>query len=244
MAFRKLSEVNEERFGNLFILRNDGDYADVVFMYRNMDDVLTADTHYIKSADYTGYVHCNGRGCPACQKGIRVQPKLFIPLFNMTSGRPEFWDRTRRFENQLMQDVFSKYPNPSEFVFRIQRHGESGSIDTTYSIIAVGRNNVKPYDVICTENHISYPEYYDVICKEMSQAEMSSAINGGATSASANYSSMPEYRAVPRVASAPISAPPIVTPPQIVENMPPFDTETKKADSDDDYEIDDTPVDF
>ena len=69
MAFKTAREYNEDRFGGLFLLRNDGDYADVIFLYRSLDDVLIADTHYIKSADYSGYVHCCGRGCPAGHTG-------------------------------------------------------------------------------------------------------------------------------------------------------------------------------
>lgn len=177
MAFKKLSTYNEERFGRFFLLRNDSDYADVIFMYRSMDDALEANTHYIKSADYSGYVHCNGRTCPACAKGIRVQPKIFIPLYNITTGQLEFWDRTIRFENQLNIDVFSKYPNPSEFVFRIQRHGAAGDVNTTYSIIAVGRNNVASYEEILTKNNATYPEYYENVCREVTDSEMTSMLN-------------------------------------------------------------------
>ena len=91
MAFKKVNDYNQEKFGGLFLLRNNGDYADVIFMYRSVDDVLVADTHYIKSADYSGYVHCQGRNCPACAKGIRVQTKLFIPMYNITDNELQFW---------------------------------------------------------------------------------------------------------------------------------------------------------
>jgi len=109
MAFKTVKTYNEEKFGGLFLLRNDGDFADVVFLYQSIDDVLVADTHYIKSSEYTGYVHCCGSGCPACAKGIRVQTKLFIPLYNIQDHEIQFWDRTMRFEPQLNQDVFSNH---------------------------------------------------------------------------------------------------------------------------------------
>ena len=83
MGFKSVTSYNEEKFNGLFLLRNDGDSADVIFLDRNIDDVLVADTHYVKSADYSGYVHCCGKGCPACAKGIRIQTKLFIPLYNI-----------------------------------------------------------------------------------------------------------------------------------------------------------------
>ena len=71
MAFKTMNDFNKERgYDNYFTLRNDGDTADVIILYRGVSDVLVADAHYIKSNDYTGYVHCCGRGCPACGKGI------------------------------------------------------------------------------------------------------------------------------------------------------------------------------
>ena len=105
MAFKKMTDYNEERYGGKFILRNDGDFADVIFLYKSISDVLVADAHYIKSEKYNGYVHCCGVGCPACAKEIRVQNKLFIPLYNIQSREIEFWDRTVRFERQLISDT-------------------------------------------------------------------------------------------------------------------------------------------
>lgn len=202
MAFKTVKSYNEERFGGLFLLRNDSESADVIFMYQSEDDVLVADTHYIKSADYSGYVHCCGAGCPACAKGIRVQTKLFIPVYNITQGELQFWDRSMRFENQLASDVFSKFPNPSEFVFRITRHGAAGSIETTYSITAVGKNNFKTYQEILASNNCTSPEYYEKICKDVSISELAKMIDSGSAS-STSESDMPTYQATPRVAYTP-----------------------------------------
>ena len=59
MGFKSISQYNEERYGNKFILKDDGDYADVIFLYRNyQDDVKVASAHYIKSPDYSGYTFC------------------------------------------------------------------------------------------------------------------------------------------------------------------------------------------
>lgn len=203
MGFKKVNEYNDEKFSGLFLLRNDGDSADVIFMYRNIDDVLVADTHYIKSADYSGYVHCCGRGCPACNRGIRVQTKLFIPLYNINDGQLQFWDRSMRFENQLQQDVFSKYPNPSDFVFRVTRKGAAGDVNTTYSIVAVGRNSNMPYEKILQDAGVSYPDHYEKICREVSAMELGSMLAHNAERD--NNSAMPaySYQATPRVAFNP-----------------------------------------
>ena len=179
MAFKTVKSYNDEKYGGFFILRNDGDYADVVFLYQGAEDVLVADVHYIKSPDYSGYVHCCGRGCPACAKGIRTQTKLFIPLYNIDADEIQYFDRTMRFEPQLQQDVFSRYPNPSEYVFRIVRHGHAGSTDTTYEIQAIGKNTFKPYEQILAEKHASMPEHYSTICREVTESELKNMLDAG-----------------------------------------------------------------
>ena len=201
MAFKSMEDYNKQRFNGLFTLRDNGDSADVIFLYRSARDCLVADTHYIKSENYSGYVHCCGRGCPACSAGIRIQTKLFIPLYNITNQTVEFWDRNIRFEHQLNRDVFDKYPNPCDYVFRITRHGVANDVNTTYEIQAVARNTHMTYDTILSENGIKFPDYYENICKEVSSMELSSMLssrNSGSVSASES-SSMPEYQITPRV---------------------------------------------
>ena len=222
MAFKTVQSYNEERYGGFFQLRNDGDYADVIFLYQNNTEVLVADTHYIKSADYTGYAHCCGKGCPACAKGIRTQTKLFVPLYNIAQDKIEFFDRTMKFEPQLQLDVFAKFPNPSEFVFRIIRHGAAGDVNTTYEITALSQNTVKSYAQILVDNNAAMPDYYNTICRELSIAEMQNMLNDVTTPA-AEYSASgaaSNYGAVPRgttPAPASIPEPPAIQMPTYAE---------------------------
>lgn len=204
--FQSLTEYNEKKYGGWFILQNDGDYADVIFLFRNPNDALVAKVHYIKSAQYNGYVHCCGVGCPACAKNIRVQTKLFIPLYNITAGEIQFWDRTDRFGVQLEADVFRNYPNPSDFVFRITRHGMPRDLNTTYSIMAAGKNSSMPYDVILEKFGVKMPDYYSTICKEVTISELDSMLgNTGLNSGAATFTSLPNYQVTPRFSSAPAS---------------------------------------
>lgn len=196
MAFKSVKQYNEEKYGGKFILQNDQDSADVIFLYQSVNDMLVADVHYIKSPDYNGYVHCNGRGCPACGKGIRVQTKLFIPLYNITAGEIQFWDRTTKFEPQFYSDVFSKFPNPSEYVFKVTRNGASGDINTRYAIQVLASNNVKSYADILLENKINFPDYYENICKNADAAILSTWLNASQNSSSGD---IPEYVPMPRV---------------------------------------------
>lgn len=183
MGFKSMAEYTDQKYGNWFRLQNDGDYADVIILYRGMQDVMMADCHYIRSDSYTGYVTCCGPNCPACAKGIRMQPKLFIPMYVVSTsvtggvqGRIQFWDRTIRFQPQLVNDVFRGYPNPSEYIFRITRHGVANDINTTYDIRAIS-NNSNPgtsYDAICSMFGATFPDYYNTICKDVDQFELGS----------------------------------------------------------------------
>ena len=197
MAFKSLTQYNEERFGDFFLLRNNNDTADVIFLYQSSADVLVADVHYIKSAEYSGYAHCCGQGCPACNygtNGIRTQSKLFIPLYNLTSGKIEFWDRSLKFEPQLTHDVFANYENPSEYVFRISRHGEANSIDTTYEIQAIGRNSSLPYAKILADHGVKFPDYYEHVCRDLSPMEMSNMLNANSAKPTSEYTYTPTPR--------------------------------------------------
>lgn len=225
MAFKTVEQFNEERFGDFFLLRNDGDFADVVFLYENINQALVAEAHYIKSEQYSGYVHCCGRGCPACGKNIRVQTKLFIPVFNMTTGKVEFWDRTIRFEPQLRADVFKNYPNPSQVIFRITRHGAAGDVNTTYEITAMGWNKDPKFSYahIMATNNLKFPDMYGSVCKEVTASEMYNMLNQGqATSSQApsSGSALPDYQVRPRG----VNNAPTVEPPAAV--LPVEDTDT------------------
>lgn len=195
MAFKSVEQFNDDRYHGLFRLVNDGDHADVIFLYQSMKDMLVAQAHYIKSADYSGYVHCCEQGCPACAKGIRVQTKLFIPIYNIDKDEIEFWDRNMKFEPQMEQTVFNRFPNPSEFVFRITRHGVPNDINTTYSIEAVGKNAIGPYGALLAKFNTKMPDAYSVVIKDVTVSQLTTMLQNSGSESAAN---MPEYTPIPR----------------------------------------------
>lgn len=202
MAFKTLVEYNAERYNGQFTLRNDGDYADVIFLYRSVRDAVVVDAHYIKSSEYTGYAQCLGSGCPACAKGIRVQPKLFVLLYNIREGAVQFWDRNIRFEVVMDDRVFNRVANPSEYVFRITRKGAFSDTKTTYDIVAVGKNSNPElsFDSICRKYNITIPDYYNNICKYIPEQEMYSMLNPpmGSAAYQSSYINLAEYNMQPR----------------------------------------------
>lgn len=239
MAFQSIKEFNDKKYDKWFVLLNDQDSADVVFLYEKPEDALIATVHYIKSLDYNGYVHCVGSGCPACARGIRPQTKFFIPLYNITAGEVQFWDRSEVFTPQFNKDVFQSYPNPSEFVFRITRHGEYRSRDTRYSIMAVGKNTVASMGQIMERYGLKFPESYGDICKDCTASEMQTILNnqppqqggfqkayGGNSQGGYSYPSygnqsaganpLPNYQVTPRAFASPagpVQSEPLVAPP-------------------------------
>jgi len=195
MAFKSVEQFNDDRYHNMFRITDDGGSEDVVFLYRSKADMLVADVHYVRSNDYSGYVHCIGSGCPACKKGIRTQTKVFIPVYNISKGAIEFWDKTMAFEPQMNRDVFSKFPNPSEYVFRITRHGAYRDVNTHYDIVAVGKNSTMSYEQILAKCNATMPDYYETIVRSVSLAELTGMLQSSVTD---NSASIPDYVPVPR----------------------------------------------
>lgn len=202
MAFQSMIHYNEANFGNRFRLANDGDAEDVIFLYQKIEDVLIGDVHYLKYPEYSGYVHCIGANCPACKAKVRLQRKLFIPVYVISQNKVVFWDRNTTFENQLQRDIFSRHSDPSKVVFRITRKGGYKDINTTYSITAIGTNNVMSYEDICKKFNITMPAYYEDICADKSYAELESIIGGSSNNSNVPDSSLdyslPEYQVSPR----------------------------------------------
>lgn len=250
MAFKKLNEYVEEKNGVFFTLPNDNDSADVIFLYRSTDDVLVADVHYISSKNYNGYAHCLGDNCPACDyptktgRGIRRQSEIFIPLYNINKRKIEFWDRTTRFEQVLNESVFRNYPNPSEFVFRITRHGQPRDPGTRYEIRAISRNADYSYNQILADFNMTFPDSYSLACKELTYDQMYNYLHSDVPTDLPDYGYVP----VPRGSSSNASndlpevsvptpqygAPPADIPAMPADDMPPFDanvTATSQSDS-------------
>lgn len=202
MAFKSIEQYNDDRYRYLFRLTDDGQSANVIFLYRSKADMLIGSAHYIKSNEYSGYVECCEQGCPACARHIRKDSgKIFIPLYNLSTERIEFWDRNQTFEHHFDRMVFNNYPNPSEFVFTVTRHGEYRSDKVTFDITATYRNDVISYDQILAKFNTSMPAYYENICKSYSISELERILSSNNSAATAN--NLSGYSATPRAGYTP-----------------------------------------
>lgn len=239
MAFRTVVEAKAEMYAGKFVLENDGDFAYAIFLYRDKLDMLEARAHYIKSTEYSGYVHCLEHDCPACKKGFREQRKLFIPMLVMeVNGQPvnevRYWDRNMKFEPWLSQAIFKNYADPSLYVFKITRIGAHGSKDTKYNITVAGKNNA-PFDKILSDYGVSFPAHYENIIKMVDANTMSQWLATATTANSNANTEVPAYVPTPRV-NVQNTAPDLSV---LADVEAPFDTDAPF-----DTEGIDDPVDF
>lgn len=209
--FKTVDQFDSTKFANRFVLRNNGDSAKVIFLYRSRKEFLIADAHYIKSPEYSGYVHCLHQGCPACAKGIKAQAKIFVPLYDVETGKILFWERdTKYFLEQFKKDVLSNFENPSSYVFSITRNGEYGDRGTRYVIAPIAKNNALPYDKIVASAGVTFPEHYSAIIAEMDRGQLALALTPTSDVSGmygASLDNLPEFTPQPRVTITPTNAP-------------------------------------
>ena len=126
--------------GGFFQLRDDGDQAQVRFMYESIDDVEGLSVHEIKDNEgKKHYVNCLREYneprdmCPFCADNRPVYAKLFIPIYDVESGQTKTWERGKKFFSK-MSSLCSRYPNLVSHLFTIERNGAKGETSTTYEI--------------------------------------------------------------------------------------------------------------
>ena len=129
-----------------FSLANDGDVARVRFMYNKLEDIEGVAVHQIELDGKKRYVNClreYGRpvdDCPLCKKGMFVNAKLFIPVYDIESDTVKIWERGKKFFGKIA-GLCSRYAAKDDLVsqvFEVERHGKKGDTQTTYEIYPVG----------------------------------------------------------------------------------------------------------
>ena len=209
MGFVSVDKYNEDHYRYMFRVAEDGESTDVIFLYQSSADMLKADVHYIKSHEYSGYVHCLGKNCPACKKNFRLQTKLFIPIYNIYKEDPEthqqgviqFWDRnySEGFNQMFRKDVFDKTPNPSEYVYTIHRTGGYRDQSTRYTFVPAGRNAIMSYSQILAKFNATMPDYYDNIVRNYDESKLAELVSHGSDDNSTNSNAInQDYIPIPR----------------------------------------------
>lgn len=146
MARFKADEVQHyggQGGGGYFGLVNDGDVAQVRFLYNGIDDVEGLSVHEIKLNDKKRYVNCLREYgdpldvCPFCRERKKTAAKLFIPVYNIDEDKVQIWERGKTFFSK-MSSLCSRYSSNEEplvsHIFEVERNGKPRDTSTTYEI--------------------------------------------------------------------------------------------------------------
>ena len=134
---------------NYFSLKNDGDVANVRFMYNSIEDVGGYAVHKVKVGDRERYVNCLREynepidKCPFCKAGIQQKVRMFIPLYDNDDNTTKVWERGKQFYPELVSQS-ARYVKDEPLVshtFDIERRGRAGDQRTTYGLFSTGSDD-------------------------------------------------------------------------------------------------------
>lgn len=165
---RRLVDIQHEEEEKFFHLKYGEEYEDVIFLYPSDRDVIVVPIHTVSDSGRPRRILCKDTDCPYCKKNMKARDTIFIPLYNINRDCVQFWERSNKFFAHRFDSLFDKFPNPSQFVFRVTRLGDLGDIATTYKITPWAKNTVLSYDEILEKFNIKFPEIYETIIEGLS----------------------------------------------------------------------------
>jgi hypothetical protein len=148
--------------GSYFQLKDNGDKANVRFLYNTIDDITPYVVHSIPDGYYkngnekTAYVNClrnynePADKCPFCKAGMPVQPKLMLKVYNEDAKECQIWERGKTYASR-MANLASHFNPLVDEVIEITRCGAKGDNQTTYEFMPVGNSHVNLDDFDCVE---------------------------------------------------------------------------------------------
>jgi len=123
-----------------FKLVKDKDVATIRLLYNDANDIEGFSVHEVQVGEKKRYVNCLRKysdpidDCPLCRKGIKCQPKMFIPLYNEDAQQTQIWERGPKFFSKV-SSVCSRYDkNPIvSQIFEVERSGKPHDTSTDYN---------------------------------------------------------------------------------------------------------------
>jgi hypothetical protein len=132
---------------SFFTLKDDGDVAQVRFMYNSMEDVVGYAVHEVEIDGKKRYVNClrsynePKSKCPFCNANSFQRAKLYIPLYDIENDEVKIWERGKNFFPK-MSSICARYSKADTplvaHTFDIERRGKKGDTSTTYEIYETG----------------------------------------------------------------------------------------------------------
>ena len=136
---------------NYFNLKDDGDTARIRFLINDLNDVEGVATHEVQVGDKRIDVECLRaynepiHKCPLCEAGMKVNAKLFVPVYDIGSKESKIWTRGRTFFNKL-SSLCSHFNPLVSTPFEIERVGKKGDTNTTYETYPMQSDNARIED--------------------------------------------------------------------------------------------------
>ena len=151
-----------------FQINADKEIKQVRFLYNSAEDVEGISVHKVTVNGKDRYVNCLRAYndpidmCPFCRedkagrKGMNVQARLFVPVYNIEEDAVQIWDRGKTMFEK-MAGLCARYATKRNFVNNIldvQRFGAPKDKQTTYEMYFVEADDVELEDL---------PEVPDVV---------------------------------------------------------------------------------
>lgn len=156
-SYDERENYGQSNRGSFFQLKNDKESAKVRFLYRTMDDVQGYSVHRVAVGDKERYVNCLRSynepldKCPFCNAGLKITPKLFVPLYNEDAKEVQLWERGKTFFDKL-SGIAMRYNPMCGTIFEVIRNGKPKDMQTTYDIWPTNDTSDFNMDEITVEN--------------------------------------------------------------------------------------------
>ena len=136
-----------------FQLKNDGDIAEVRFLYETLDDVDIRNVHTLElNSGKKIYVDClredyeSDMGlCPCCAGQNKANLQVWIPMYDVKEKKVVIWNRGYNFITSVLipklQEIADNGSPICATTFLIERHGEAGDKKTWFEVEAEGADD-------------------------------------------------------------------------------------------------------
>lgn len=142
--------------GSFFVLKDDGDSANIRFLYDDIMDIEGFAVHQVEMPDgKKRYVNCLRNygdpidNCPLCREKFKVMTRLFLKVYNEDDKECQVWERGKSYYNDL-RILCSRYKPLHDEIVEITRSGKKGDKQTKYAAFPVENSsvNLDDYDVV------------------------------------------------------------------------------------------------
>jgi len=169
----KVDDKLNSQGGGFFSLKDDGDTAEVRFLYEDDNDVDYAFVHKTEVNDKQRYVECLGEECVLCDTEGKPQLKLFLQL--LQDGEVKLWERGKTFIPQYIS-LAERYSPLYDYEFEIERQGKKGSPQTKYQIFKLDDSDKLDPEVLEQKQQIKDGKNGFVL--QLNASEMEDLVNG------------------------------------------------------------------